>query len=410
MATRDIRDYGARVDGSTDDTDAVMDAIAAASTGDTIYFPPGTTRVYASVGAAIDLDDTIPDDLTLAGAGESTVVKMLPRSSEHIAWVIGVDGNDGPVRGLTIRDMVLDGNRAHTPRYSTMGFNLFPGGSGHDITIRDVRAQNSSESGFTLQGGYIEVVDCTAINNGRQGFGIKPRTDTGEPEVVLNNVLTVDNGKSGIDHNNGYAVIDGFWSENNAAGGAKVPWPATESVWRNGTFKSNGTMGFRYNGDYRDQTFRPFPIRLDNVVAEDNPWAGFWLAGDVTYDIGTIAARRNNSSGRQSSNIEVLSYADVDADTIYSSDATGAGMYYSSDRHSVIRDYHVSGNRDGRLAGDQLSNLSIDSTHSSVAELNVPSRDEVGAWSSPSSTTSADGSLQTAAGTLQADTGALQMR
>jgi len=383
--TLDIRNFGAKVDGKTDDTEAVQSAVDEAEPEDTVYFPPGQTAVSPreGYGPAIRIDATNGTGLSIRGSGPKSVVTLSGnvRKDKH-SWLFGIDGSGDPIKGLELRDLVIDGKRERTPEFTTMGINLYPGGTGHDITIEDVQAQNCSESGFTTYGGYIEFVRCTAINNGRQGFGVSPRVDTKDAEVVLEDVVAVGNDKVGIDHNDGVAVIDGFWTENNGAGGAKVPQRTKESTWRNGTFKANGTMGFRYNGDYEDQKFRPFTIHLDNVVAEDNPWAGFWLSGDVDYDIGTIAAHRNNTKRRQRGNIDVYSLSDLDADTVYSSDAHGTGLFYSSERNSAIANYHHSGNRGGSLSGDHLSNLTVANvSNGSVERLDVPERYEVGAWS-----------------------------
>ncbi len=409
---RDIRDYGAKVDGSTDDTQAVMDAINAASPGDTVLFPEGTTVVFPQTGydAAIEIDHTNGQGITLAGTGPSSVVKMKGGVDKtRNSWVFGVPMDRGTITGLEFRDFVVDGNkknnvRAKRPgRGNPTGFNFWPGGKGHRISIRNVTARNCGASGFRIRGSTVLVDRCTSVNNDGHGFGIGPWYDTRRPGIVLTNVLAENNVGLGVDHNSGVAAVDGFWCENNGQGGMKVPWPTTRSIIKNGTFRANTNIGFRFNGDPKDQKVHPMHITLDNIVSEDHPWTGFSLGGDVKYDIGTILSRRNNSSGRSQGNIDVLESASLNADRILSYDAaSGFGLFYNSSDPSEVDMYIHAGNAAGFLNGPSRRNLSVSNIVENVSEealnasaegatlvgdaiesLNVPLKEEVGANSMP---------------------------
>lgn len=58
-----VKQYGAVGDNSTDDTTAIQAAITAASSGDIVYFPPGTYKVTAAI--------TIPNGMRLMGGGRT---------------------------------------------------------------------------------------------------------------------------------------------------------------------------------------------------------------------------------------------------------------------------------------------------------------------------------------------------
>ncbi len=415
MATLDIRDYGAKVDGSTDDTRAVQDALDAASPGDTVYLPEGTIRIFplsGDSGSCITVDEN-HSGVTLRGSGPNTTLKILGGVDTSVhTFMIRLDmNNPSPITDFTMRDFVVDGNKSANPSRSVIGIDGYPGGSGHDVLIEDMVVQNCSESGFMMFGGYVRFNRCTARYNSLHGFGLRPdyATSWGDWDIYATNLLAHDNGGLGADHNNGSVKVENFWFENNDQGGAKVPWPVKESWWLNGTFAKNPTEGFRWNGaSYTDQDYRPMRIHLDNVVAEDNGWSGFWLAGDVEYDVGTMVARRNNSTNHHQGNVDVYALSELNADHIYSADPVhGATLFYSSDRHSVVSNlYHSGVTAEDVVAGDQQENLTVDNTtESEPIQVPRPARDEVGAWSTTAPETSAvlranGGALESSGGIL----------
>lgn len=94
-----IRDYGAAIDGATDDAAAVAAAVAAASPGATVLHPGGTSMIS-------DTTD-IPSDVTLAGVGDS-VFKALPGlSGKFMFEMLGVD-LVSDVDDVTVRDLTFD--------------------------------------------------------------------------------------------------------------------------------------------------------------------------------------------------------------------------------------------------------------------------------------------------------------
>lgn len=113
----DVRAYGAKADGTADDTAAVAAALAAASAagGGTVYFPAGT---------CVTGTQTLPSGVTLAGAGRAASTLKL-KSGTNADLVQGVNapslvnlsaafgaGNAGGISGWGIRDLTLDGNKA----------------------------------------------------------------------------------------------------------------------------------------------------------------------------------------------------------------------------------------------------------------------------------------------------------
>jgi hypothetical protein len=381
MTTLDIRDFGAAVDGTTDDTEAVQAAADSASPGDSVFIPEGITLVSADGGRgpAIRLDES-HSGITLRGAGERSVLKM---DGGHMEgknnYVINVRCDVG-VSDLDIRDLSIDGNKSNNGGTDTFGVLCWPGGAVNDVLIEDVFISSCSLSGVVLRAAGTKANRVTSNHNGQHGFELRNRYTEQDPPTTITNVLARDNDNLGIDHNGGVAVIEGFWSENNRAGGMKFSRNATDTTVRDGMFKGNGTMGFRWNGGSFGERQM---CTLDNVVAVNNAWSGFRLNGNTDYTIGTILAARNNDTGRQGGNVDVTHTADISATEVRSHDATvGAGIDYDSDRFSRIERYIHSANPDGGLTGSSTSDLSIGVTsHDNFQKIDIPAADEVGAWS-----------------------------
>ena len=100
----DITDYGAAINGTTNDSAAWVSAIAAASAvGGTVLHPGGTSAVGTMIA--------VPSNVTIAGVGPSSVIKGLAGLTS--TYVFDVRGNDvGPVSvdNVTFRDLRFDMN------------------------------------------------------------------------------------------------------------------------------------------------------------------------------------------------------------------------------------------------------------------------------------------------------------
>lgn len=109
----DIRSYGAVVDGTTDDTIAIQNAINSFSTtgtsvvgtGGIVYFPPGTTRISATL--------KVPSNVHLRGAGmAASSIQLLPNSNCHmIQTYVSTGSGNSNAFWSSIRDLRLDGRR-----------------------------------------------------------------------------------------------------------------------------------------------------------------------------------------------------------------------------------------------------------------------------------------------------------
>jgi hypothetical protein len=109
--TFDVRQFGARGDGATDDTAAIQAAIAAVpDTGGVVTFPAGTFVV----APAVDRWITIKSNLRIAGAGARSVIKIRDHAGD---WprLLAPPAIDDPLANVVIEDLSFDANIANNP-------------------------------------------------------------------------------------------------------------------------------------------------------------------------------------------------------------------------------------------------------------------------------------------------------
>lgn len=101
-----VRDYGAKGDGVTNDRAAIQACInAAASQSKGVYFPAGTYHMIASGGVGL----TIPSNVTLRGVGDTSVVQLYDDGTDDRNALLDVAGKSN----IAVKNLKLTGTQTN---------------------------------------------------------------------------------------------------------------------------------------------------------------------------------------------------------------------------------------------------------------------------------------------------------
>jgi parallel beta-helix repeat protein len=207
-ATLNVASYGAVPDDSGDDQAAISSAIAAASAGDTVYFPGGTYRLSGAInpksGIRLQGTNTGASVLLYVGGSLSEIIGLGSVANVTVSYLT-LDGNgstavkDGILAsgasGLRLENLIIRnfGNASEGPR----GIRFDPDVT--DSVIASNRIENIGTgtawgAGIRLswRSSRNRVTDNVISNTGRGGiFCDNDSTDN----VILRNVVTGSGGE-----------------------------------------------------------------------------------------------------------------------------------------------------------------------------------------------------------------------
>lgn len=395
--TLDIRDFGAAVDGQTNDTQAIQRAIDAAEPGGTVLFPAGTTIVSTGDEGfdAIRLDgDELAANLTIRGTGHDSVVRMEGGHSSH-HWAFYFDVRGG-YEGLEIRDLRVDGNRDEQDSESGhRGHGFFSNNANDaevpvDVLLEDLWVENCNQSGITLRHGGFVVNRCTVRSCALHGLVPDSWADVfkHDPPTEIRNCYATNNGKAGpgnaygIDVSGGKILVENCVLEDNAQG-TKTTEEVIEATYRNVRIEDNDINGYLRPGRPA-RTPNRAKVRFENVVAEGNGNYGFRFGEDTDYTVpqeAVIVARGNTSD-----NMYITQNASFVASTVRSNGAVnGFGLRVDTSNRAEITDYYHHDNQAGPIHGldSVVIHNDVDANDRATAEAaglqSIPTANGVGA-------------------------------
>ena len=200
----DIRDYGATVDGTTDDTAAILRAVDAASPGGTVYLPAGDILVsgFESDGKAIQLDASNADlTITGAGAGDGGTTLNFAGGHEGVHGAIDIRTDRGESIGtVRLEKFAVVGNKSEQGQNPGIGIHTEANG---EFVMRDCRVSSWRNAGLKLSGAMkADVQYCSFDNNGLRsngGHDISPNQAWEPTETLVKHVLCTNSGGVSID-------------------------------------------------------------------------------------------------------------------------------------------------------------------------------------------------------------------
>jgi hypothetical protein len=256
-----VRDYGVKADGTTDDTVALINALAAANSGGTVALPAGVLKLTGDITITAD-------KLQLVGSG------------------------DGTKLSFTNGGLIVDGATTHRLRVGLRHFSILRagsygpalhykgGGSGKGPArwyAEDIHVEGSSGEGLLLEGAYIGTFHGCYWRGSH--IGIRTIRD-GASDVVGVNAVYFYGGE--VQQNTHGIVMDyvtgaGFYGmiiEGNSTSGVTLGEYCRNVGFFGGYCEANGGWDIRvgYNVLTTTSTTQACAaVTLDNIYLADGP-------------------------------------------------------------------------------------------------------------------------------------------
>ncbi len=171
--TVNVRDYGARCDGTSDDSAAFLRAASAATstarrTGARIYIPSGTCRLRSSLSFATAAGRSV----AVAGDGAGLTTLSFAPGIDGIAVALGL-ASAASVTGLTISR-----TGSNTAANTALAITETGAGSGA-VVVRDVDTTSDSYPGSWANGIILTSTDNAVIDHVHTIAGFPPENSNG---------------------------------------------------------------------------------------------------------------------------------------------------------------------------------------------------------------------------------------
>lgn len=284
-AVFNVKDYGARGDGITDDTHAIQLAINAAfkAGGGEVFIPEGTFVVSGANadGGCLTLKSAV--DLMGDGQGRTTL-KLADGSSEDIDGIVRTSARV-QTSDVRVRDLTIDGNQGNTTgtvHGLVSGTEANTKALALGLTVEAVTLTDCSGSGLVAGPltALLTVSDSLATHNGDDGFSTRFANDAsvgyGDSVLFYDNEAA-HNGGDGFDvQYTDDSQLFGSVSHDNAGNGLLLERLAAPNPNR---YAGNVSYGEVYGNGGAGIVERGLIGTVDGVVVHDNQGPGIVLEG-----------------------------------------------------------------------------------------------------------------------------------
>lgn len=308
----DVKKYGAKGDGKTDDTAAISKVILeAAGSGGTVFFPAGTYLV---------LNLPVASKITLASDPEKrAILKLNHQTIQRRGSIITYMG-DRPIDQFVIRDLKFDGSRHDIPEEKTaqlvnicglrdsqvINCEFYDGKGGaifqrgvSNLKLENCTVRDSDSIGFYIQNGKnVTLTNCHSIRN-KSAYGIF--------EI---DYLTLEK-CTGMYSTSGHIQIDAS---------RHVKYIDCVSAYNKG-------KGFNIMASHFRKGAPPHDILYENCVAHDNGEEGFNMCGAQNVTLKNCKSYNNKLAGVAMATVDSLKSGElIDSITVKECELRDNGM------------------------------------------------------------------------------------
>lgn len=268
----DVRTYGAKGDGVTDDTEAIQSAMdSMAPSGGCVYFPAGVYVVSAN-GLRHGSTDTYgalypQANTTIRGDGPSATIIRLEDGTDKVDVIYAHEK-----QGLTFEDICVDAGPRQIPYWTTcIQLNTC-----NDLAVNNVRVTRGNIEGLYLYNSTrFKIANLHAHDNGAWREDASGLHFDSCYNGVADNLVLNNNGFHGLILSSSWElVINNVMSYENGWQGLHLQTGSNKNILNNLMLRGNSRGVYIQNWGTDDN-------HLSNVVAAHNTFAG--VLNNVAY-------------------------------------------------------------------------------------------------------------------------------
>lgn len=302
LAVADVTDYGAAGDGSTDDTQAIIDAANDVGKGGTVYFPAGTYLIGSNSNNPLTYPgDGSWDNITWKGESwDSATVKMA--SGHDSAYYTGWRFGNGTVTDGTWKELTIDGNKSNNGHDNSAAIYSDSNDAG-TFTFVDCRIKDWRGGGLNFKGGTsdLDVKYCEFRDQGKaSGAGgshdINCNMDNSSTVAIKHSHFVGTAGECidvGDDSSNSYMTVTADWCLfEGMRGGFKLDPENKQTTISNCHF-IGGSYTTLSGAKANNSNYNCGSIRVNDSIVEGGSWPGIGVnAGDFDdYELYNVAVK-----------------------------------------------------------------------------------------------------------------------
>jgi hypothetical protein len=232
--TVNVRDFGAKADGKTDDTPAIQRAINSISeSGGTIYLPSGIYMLGTSAGGVEVYPNGSPikssliinkNNVTFQGNGSSTILQLMPAKKMRAISITGTN--------VVIKNLVVDGNKANRngsvswPNGDVVDALVYAASGSKNVSIKNIEVRNGIEDGIGFWMSSDGIIDSNYCH------------DNGTPNAGASGITVSASTNIKVTNNRSIANTIGFWTS----------YGSSNITIQNNTLNSNKQEGIIIGG------------------------------------------------------------------------------------------------------------------------------------------------------------------